>query len=156
MTFENKTGLGVHSSYGKRNKCGSVGSESTDGSIRTYSIDITGESLNSTFLPKVVIPKGARLNNAMIRVDQAFVISTGGTVAFGNAAAPASNGIVVTEAELEAVGTKYVLDGGAGTWDQTNGTGLTADSAIGKTVSGTVDPTVGRATLLLTFLQKAV
>ena len=156
MAYENKTGLNVYSQYGKRNTGGSVGSETTDGSTRTYSIDFTGESLNSGFLPKVVLPKGARITNAILRVDQAFVVSAGGTVAFGNAAGPVANGIVLSEAELEAVGTKYVTDTGAGTWDMTTSTGLAADSAIGKTVNGTVDATTGRATLLLTFVQKAV
>jgi hypothetical protein len=156
MAFENKTGLNVYSQYGKRNTGGSVGSETTDGSTRVYSIDFTGESLNSGFFPKVVLPKGARITNAILRVDQAFVVSTGGTVAFGNAAGPVANGIVISEAELEAVGTNYITDTGSGTWDMTASTGLAADSAIGKSVSGTVDATAGRATLLLTFVQKAV
>lgn len=153
MSFENKTGLNVFSSYGKRNTGGTVGSETTDGSSREYSIAFTGESLNSDFLPPVTLPKGAKFKSAILRVDEAFAVSAAGTVTFGGTV-PGTNGIVLTEAELEAVGTKTPASTGAGTWAVGSATGTTAAEKITKAISGTVTATQGKATLILTFVNK--
>lgn len=153
MSFENTSGLGVYSSYGKRSTGGSVGSETTDGSTRDYSITITGESLNSSFLPSVSLPKGSKFKGAILRVDEAFAVSTGGTVTFGGTA-PGTNGIVLTEAELENIGTKVPASTGAGTWAVASATGTTAAQLITKAISGTVTATQGKATLILTFVNK--
>lgn len=153
MSFENSTGLGVYSSYGKRNTGGTVGSETSDGSRRDYSISFTGESLNSGFLPGVSLPKGSKLNGAILRVDEAFAVSAGGTVTFGGTV-PGTNGIVLTKAELEAVGTKTPASSGAGTWATNSATGTTAAQFINKAVTGTVTATQGKATLILTFVNK--
>lgn len=153
MSFENKTGLNVFSSYGKRSTGGTVGSETTDGSTREYSIAFTGESLNSDFLPPVTLPKGAKFKSAILRVDEAFAVSASGTVTFGGTV-PGTNGIVLTEAELEAVGTKTPASTGAGTWAVGSATGTTAAEKITKAISGTVTATQGKATLILTFVNK--
>ena len=153
MSFENTSGLGVFASYGKRSTGGSVGSETTDGSTRDYSITITGESLNSSFLPSVSIPKGSKFKGAILRVDEAFAVSAGGTVTFGGMV-PGTNGIVLTEAELEAVGTKVPASTGTGNWAVASATGTTAAQFIYKAISGTVTATQGKATLILTFVNK--
>lgn len=153
MSFENSTGLGVYSSYGKRNTGGTVGSETSDGSSRDYSISFTGESLNSGFLPGVSLPKGSKLKGAILRVDEAFAVSSGGTVTFGGTV-PGTNGIVLTEAELEAIGTKTPASTGTGTWATNSATGTTAAQFINKAISGTVTATQGKATLILTFVNK--
>ena len=153
MSFENKTGLNVFSSYGKRSTGGTVGSETTDGSTREYSIAFTGESLNSDFLPPVTLPKGAKFKSAILRVDEAFAVSASGTVTFGGTV-PGTNGIVLTEAELEAVGTKTPASTGAGTWAVGSATGTTSAEKITKAISGTVTATQGKATLILTFVNK--
>jgi hypothetical protein len=157
MSYENLTGLGVYTSYGKRDTGGSVGSETTDGSTRDYSIAFTGASLNSGFLPPVTVPKGSHFKGAMLRVDEAFSITgTSPTVIFGGTA-PGTNGIVLTEAELEAVGTKVPASTGTGTWAVASATGTTAAEKIAKTLGGTtpaVAATQGKATLILTFVNK--
>ena len=153
MSFENSTGLGVFSSYGKRDTGGTVGCETSDGSTRDYSIAFTGESLNSGFLPGVTIPKGSKLKGAILRVDEAFAVSAGGTVAFGGNV-PGTNGLTLTEAELEAVGTKTPSSSGSGTWATTSATGTTSAQFINKAVTGTVTSTQGKATLILTFVNK--
>ena len=153
MSFENTSGLGVFSSYGKRSTGGSVGSETTDGSTRDYSITITGESLNSSFLPGVSLPKGSKFKGAILRVDEAFAVSAGGTVTFGGNL-PGTNGIVLTEAELENIGTKVPASTGTGTWAVASATGTTAAQFIYKAISGTVTATQGKATLILTFVNK--
>lgn len=153
MSFENKTGLNVFSSYGTRTTGGSVGVETSDTSTRNYSVAFTGESLNSGFLPPVVIPRGSRLIRAILRVDEAFAVTTGGSVTFGGTV-PGTNGIVLTEAELEAVGTKAPASTGAGTWSTSSATGTTAAERVTRAISGTVTATQGKATLILTFVNK--
>jgi hypothetical protein len=157
MTYENKTGTGVYASYGKRDTGGSVGSERTIGSTRDYSIAITGASVNSGFLPPIVVPKGSKFVKALLRVDEAFNLTgTTPTVIFGGTA-PATNGIILSEAELEAIGTKVPASTGTGTWAVASATGTTAAEKIAKTIGGTtpvVDATVGKATLILTFVNK--
>jgi hypothetical protein len=157
MTYENKTGIGVFASYGKRDTGGSVGSERTSGSTRDYSLTLTGASVNSGFLPTVVVPKGSKFVKAILRVDEAFNITgTTPTVIIGGTA-PATNGIVLAEAELEAIGTKTPASTGTGTWAVASATGTTAAEKIAKALGGTspvVDATVGKATLILTFVNK--
>lgn len=157
MSFENSTGLNVFTSYGKRDTGGTVGSETTDNSTRDYSIAFTGASLNSGFLPPVTLPKGAKFVKAVLRVDEAFSLTgTSPTVIFGGTA-PATNGIVLTEAELEAVGTKTPASTGAGTWAVASATGTTSAEKITKALGGTspvVSATQGKGTLILTFINK--
>jgi hypothetical protein len=157
MPFENTAGLAVSNFYGARETGGSVGLERSDDSVHQLSIAFTGASINSTFLPPVVVPKGAQFKRAILRVDEAFSITgTSPTVIFGGTA-PATNGIVLTEAELEAIGTKTPASTGTGTWAQASATGTTAAERVTRTLGGTtpvVSPTVGKATLILEFVNK--
>lgn len=157
MGFENSAGIGVSNHYGARNTGQSVGLEDSDGSVRTVSIAFTGASLNNAFLPPVYVPKGCLFRRAVLRVDEAFAITgTTPTVIFGGTA-PATNGIVLSEAELEAIGTKVPASTGAGTWAVASATGTTASEKVAKALGGTtpvVSPTVGKATLVLEFAFK--
>lgn len=157
MAFENSAGIAVNNQYGPRNTGFSIGVEQSTDSIHQLSIAITGESLNSSFLPPVVVPKGAHFLRAVLRVDEAFVVTgTNPTVIFGGTA-PATNGIVLTKAELEAVGTKIPASTGTGTWAVASATGTTAAEKVTKTLGGTtpaVSSTVGKGTLILEFINK--
>ena len=157
MAFENAAGINVFNHYGARSTGGSVGVEHSKDSVHQLSIALTGESLNSSFLPPVVVPKGAHFLRAILRVDEAFVVGgTTPTIEIGSAGSTATNGFVVTEAELEAVGTKIVTSTGAGTWSTTSATGLTAAAkvAIAKEGDTTVTSGVGKGTLILEFINK--
>jgi hypothetical protein len=103
------------------------------------------------------VPKGTQFKRAILRVDEAFSITgTSPTVIFGGTA-PGTNGIVLTEAELEAIGTKTPASTGTGTWAQSSSTGTTAAERVTRTLGGTtpvVSPTVGKATLILEFVNK--
>lgn len=157
MPFESNTGLGVFSQYGSRTTGGSVGSEETSNSVRNYSISFTGESLNSGFLPPVVLPRGSKLLRAILRVDEVFTLGgTSPTVIFGGTA-PATNGVVITSAELGTVGTKTPASTGTGTWAVASTTGATAAERITRALGGTsptVTSGVGKATLILEFVNK--
>lgn len=157
MPFENTAGLGVNNFYGARNTGGSVGVEQSQDSIHQLSIAFTAETLNGTYLPPLVIPRGAKFLRYILRVDEAFNITgTNPTVIFGGTAA-ATNGVVLTEAELEAVGTKTPASTGTGTWAVASATGTTAAERITKALGGTtpvVVPGVGKATLIAEYLFK--
>lgn len=152
MSFENSTGLNVFTSYGKRGTGGSAGSETTDGSTRAYSFTLTGASLNTAFIPNVVLPKGSRLLSAVIVVDEAFIATGGVGLAITGQGADSQG---ITEAEIEAVGTKALGTAAAGNWAPASVTGTSAASKFSLLKAGTFDPTKGKATVILTFFNKS-
>lgn len=157
MPFENSAGLGVNTHYGARNTGGSAGVEHSQDSIHQLSVAFTAESLNGSYLPPLVIPRGAKFLRYILRVDEVFAISgTTPTVIFGGTA-PATNGIVLTEAELETVGTKTPASTGTGTWAVASTTGTTAAERITKALGGTspvVAAGTGKATLIAEYIFK--
>lgn len=155
MGYEANTGLGVSNQYGQRVTGNSIGVEHTENSVSILSISFTGKSLNETFMPPVKVPKGALFLRYRLRVDEAFNLTgTTPTVIFGGTA-PATNGVVLSEAELEAIGTKTPASAGTGTWATASTTGTTAAELVTKTLGGTlpvVDATVGKAILEAEYL----
>lgn len=158
MGYENSAGLGVFNQYGRRDTGGSVGVERSDDSIHVMSINITGAMLNGTFIPPVVMPKGALVKSYRLRVDEAFVLGgTTPTVRFGSSGSVATNGVVLTEAEMENIGTKVPASAGAGTWSTTSSTGLTAAAEVAFDMGGTnptSSSTAGKATLMIEYVYK--
>jgi hypothetical protein len=157
MSYENKTGIGVFSQYGARTVGTSVGLETSNDSIQKLSIEFSGTSLQDSFLPPLVIPKGAHFLRYVLTVHEAFNITgTTPTVIFGGTA-PATNGVVLTEAELEAVGSKVPASAGAGTWSTTSATGTSASEKVTFALGGTtpvVVTGVGKATLTAEYIYK--
>ena len=157
MPFQNQAGIGVNNFYGARDTGGSVGLERSHDSIHTLSIAFTGDSLNSSFLPPVIYPKGAKFLRAYLRVDEAFTLGgTSPTVIFGGTA-PATDGIVLTQAELTAVGSKTPASTGTGTWAVASATGPLTAQRVTRTLGGTsptVTAGVGKATLVIEFQNK--
>lgn len=160
MPYANQAGLGVNNFYGARDTLSGtgVGVETSNDSVHQLSISFSGTSLNDAFMPPVVIPKGALFKRAILRVDEAFAISgTSPTVLFGAVGAEATNGIVLTEAELETAGTKTPASTGTGTWAQNSTTGVATAAKVGKALGGTspvVTSGVGKATLILEYFNK--
>lgn len=154
MGFEASTGLGVSNQYGPRNTGGSIGTEKSHNSLQTMSIELTGEMLNSSFMPPYFVPSGAKVVRATLRVNEAFTVSAAGTVAIGGTA-PGTNGVVLTEAQLEAVGTKDVSSVAIGTWATASATGTTASQKVAKLITGTVTSGVGKATLVVEYINTA-
>mgnify|MGYP000022835128 CR=1 FL=1 len=162
MGFENTAGLGVNNQYGVRATGGAIGNEHGYGSTVVLKIDLTGQSIADAvagFMPPVVVPKGALFKRATLRVDEVFVIGgTSPTVRIGASGSIGTNGIVLTEAELEAVGTKVPASTGAGTWAQSSSTGTTAAAKVALDLGGTsptVSATAGKATLILEYISNA-
>lgn len=158
MTFKNQAGIGVFQNYGKRDTGSAVGLEDSDGSVFRLTVQLTGSTLNDLFVPPVVVPKGAKFRKYELRVDEAFALGgTSPTVLIGASGAPGTNGVVITKAELEAVGTKDLGTVGAGTWAVASTTGTTAAAKVGIALGGTspTATTAGKASLVLEFFSKA-
>jgi hypothetical protein len=155
MSYENTAGIQVNNQYGPRNTGGAIGLEQTQDSVMTFSYDLTGEMLNSGFVPKVKVPKRALLRKAYLIVDEVFVVSAAGTVAIGGTA-PGTNGVVLTEAKLEALGVSDVSALAIGTWATASATGTTGAELITKAITGTVGATSGKGTLVMEFEAKSV
>ena len=71
--------------------------------------------------------------------------------------APATDGIVLSQTELQSIGTKTPASTGTGTWAQGSATGTTAAQKVAKALGGTtptVTAGVGKATLILEFVNK--
>ena len=160
MAYENKAGINVNNFYGARQTGGGIGLEHSYGTTFTLRVDLTGQSINDAingFTPPVVIPKGAKFTSATLRVDEAFSMTgTTPTVQIGAAGSVATNGFVLSETELETVGTKAIASAGAGTWATNSATGTTAASKVAFALGGTtpvVATTAGKATLILEYVN---
>lgn len=158
MTFKNNAGIGVSQNYGARATGNSVGLENGYNSTFLLSVTLTGQSLNDGFVPPVVVPKGAKFKSATLRVDEAFALGgTSPTVRIGANGSIGTNGIVLTKAEMENVGTKTPASTGAGTWAFSSTTGTTAAAKVAVDMGGTspTSTTAGKAVLVLEYFNKA-
>lgn len=153
MAYEALTGLGISNQYGARQTGGAIGLEHGENSRHVLSFSLTGEMLNSAYAPPVYMPKGAKVIRATLRVDEVFVVSAAGTVAIGGTA-PGTDGVVLTEAKLEALGTSDVSSLAVGTWATASATGPLTAQKVAKAITGTVAATSGKATLVVEYFNK--
>lgn len=153
MGYENTAGLGVTNQYGVRNTGGAVGLEHGENSTHVLTVNLTGEMLNSAYVAPMKMPKGALVRRATLRVDEVFVVSALGTVAIGGTA-PGTDGVVLTEAKLEALGTSDVSSLAVGTWATASATGPLTAQTIAKAITGTVGATSGKGTLTVEYYYK--
>lgn len=153
MAYENSAGLGVTNQYGARQTGGAVGLEHGENSTNILTFNLTGEMLNSAYVAPMKMPKGALVRKATLRVDEVFVVSALGTVALGGTA-PGTDGVVLTEAKLEAVGTSDVSSLAVGTWATASATGPLTAQTITKAITGTVGATSGKGTLTVEYYYK--
>lgn len=161
MAYENKAGLNVNNQYGARASGGALGRTEEDGHIATLVYELTGEMINTAlsggYVPPVVVPKGALFTRAFLRVDEAFALTgTTPAVSIGAVGSLGTDYISLSQAELQAVGTKKPASTGNGTWSQASATGTTANSKVGIALTGTtpaVTTGVGKASLVLEFVN---
>lgn len=162
MSYENSAGLKVSNHYGPRDTGGSVGVETGKNSEKFLRVSLTGQSINDAlngFIPPVVVPKGVRFKSATLRVDEVFVVTgTTPVLEVGAKGSEATNGVTITEAQLEALGTYDVSTALAGTWATNSATGTAAAANVSMILGGTtpaVDPSQGKATLVLEMVDIA-
>lgn len=152
MAYEKDKVRKVYTHYGPRVTGGGIGQEESINSVRRFTVGISDVTIGKApYIAPVVIPKGAKLSKATLFVHSASNIAASATVTIGDS----TNGIVITEADLKAEGTKDVSDDAIGTWAVDSGTGLTADQEIKITNSDkTTAKFTGEATLVLEFEYK--
>ncbi len=142
MAVELGTIRGVRNIYGTRETGGAVGIIKTEGISNELTVDVTGDVLNDLLIATVVIPAGSILQAAYFETTEVFVL--GGTtpaLEIGTSGSEATNGVTVTEAQLEAVGADDITAALAGTWAAAGA--LAADTTVGIAFSGST-PTATR------------
>lgn len=147
MGFESNSGLGTRNFYGPRsNKEGIEGGIKTEGSVQELSLKFTGANINDDVFSSDLaqLPAGARILDAVVRIDEVFVL--GGTtpvINIGTDGSESTNGISIDETRGEASATYVDADTGIainGTWAAT----LAAATQVSVALSGTT-PTVTSA-----------
>lgn len=159
MAYEKTSGLNVFNQYGPRDTGGTIGVERSTDSVHQLSIGFTGDSLAvGEFVAPVVMPAGARILRYVLVIDEAFTVTgTTPTLLFGSAGSVATNGVALSEAELEAEGAKIPVDTGSGTWSTTSATGLTAAAEVAFELGGTTPAIAagsGKGTLIVEYIYK--
>ena len=157
MAYENSAGLGVNNQYGPRGTGNTVGVETDRDSVHTMSVTFNSRSLQDAYLSPFNLPRGAKVLRYLLRVDEAFTLTGTTPTLIVGGTAPATNGVVITAAELAAVGTKTPASTGTGTWAVASATGTTATERVTKALGGTtpaVTVGTGSGTLIVEYLFK--
>lgn len=148
MGYETATqGLGAtRNFYGPRdNDEGTEGSHKTFGTRQQKVLDISSQSItdNVFAVDLAFLPAGALLVGAFVQVVEAFVMGgTTPTILVGTEGSEVTNGLVISEALGEAIGTTDITSTLTGTWavDSVGGVG-TSDTQI-SVVLGGATPTI--------------
>lgn len=144
----------VSTHYGPREVGGTVGVPNTVGFMNELVIDFTGATVNAAAFPLIPpsFPAGANIEDAFLEVQEVFAL--GGTtpaVEVGTEGTEAVNGVTLSEAQLEALGTYDVTPEISGTW----GTSFATETVVGIALSGTT-PTItnaGKARLVIRYIK---
>lgn len=151
MTMSKETDAirGTSSVYGTVEPGRAFGVVSTDGVSVEYRLDLTGQLLSDLVILDAVIPADTAVLKAVIVVEEAFDLAASSVVEVGTDGSEATNGVSITEANLESTGRTDITAALAGTFDAE--AVLAADTTIGIAFSaGSVsDASVGKARLLL-------
>jgi hypothetical protein len=119
MSFENNTGLGVHTWYGPRTDAvRGANKVMTKGALNEVSLEFTGESLANpeNVQTGIHIPAGALITEAYVEVDEAFILDVAAVVSVGEKGSAATNGFDITSL-LAAEGADIVTTK-SGTYDE--------------------------------------
>jgi hypothetical protein len=151
MSFEADATRGVKNHYGPRTTGKGLGRIRTAGSEVELTVDLTGDSIGSLLNGDVYLPAGALPTEWFLDVSEAFSVSAAATLDIGTDGSEATNGLEITEALLEAVGTTKSSTF-AGTWAAS----LAAETLVGHALTGTVsDDTIGKARLVIRYINVA-
>lgn len=157
MSYDNGSGINVYNHYGPRKLGGATGVIKTQGSDNELCVIVTGEFLNTEFLPEVVIPAGAVVTKATAHVTEAFDLGgTTPTIAVGTSGTETTNGVTLDEASAEATGYYDITANLIGTWGSE--AALDADTTVGLDMGGTsptADETAGRVVFVITYANVA-
>ena len=146
----------VSQHYGARDTGKTVGVTNSDGFVREMVIDLDGDVVGNEAYPLQApkLPANVRIEDVFLEVSEAFVL--GGTtpgVEVGTATSEATNGVSITEAQLEAVGVYDLTGALSGTWAAAGG--LVAETLVGLALSGTspTSTSAGKARLVVRYFR---
>lgn len=146
----------VHSRFGTVGLGQQAGIYETDGAEWEVSLTITGEQLvrdaatNDGFLVPLKLPVGAVVKDVIAQVKSAFTLTgTTPTILIGTEGSEGTNGVSISQAQAQAVGT-YVLTLN-GTWASP----IAASTQIGMALGGTspVSAKTGSMDIVIRYLK---
>lgn len=150
MSKENSAGLGVTNRYGTLpTPDAAAGVFKTEGLYNELVIEFSGDNVNNDDISGF-IPAGARPVSWVMEVKSAFTLTgTSPVLNFGTDGSEATNGMELSEANLESVGT-ITSTTFAGTW----GARLAADTTVSAALDGT-SPTIagGEGRLIIRYVK---
>jgi len=155
----NRIRTGTSSIYGPRDTGGQVGVYKTEGALNEMVFDVTARGLADGVYSPTYLPKNAVVIKAYMEVLEAFNLQGSSVLKIGTSGSEATNGLSITEAQLEAAAPSYVdlTSTLAGTWDgevpQTAARLVNAVfSAGGLTAAAAY---VGRAKVVIQYVKTA-
>ena len=132
----------VHNHFGQRELGNVAGSIKTEGREVELTLDINEEVITNggPLLVDLVIPAGAVVTGAYARIDSAFTLGgTTPTINIGTDTSEGTNGIEISEAQGEAVGSYNIFASAQGTWAAP----LAAATTVGVALGGTNPTSTG-------------
>lgn len=168
MALESTAGLGVLNSYGPRTVNQSYGGQQPDDVVKYVSIEFTAPSTGMAAAAwavqgiDAIIPAGAVFLHADVIVETAFDALTALTIgtykASDGTTAIDADGLVTAAGSaltaIDAVGDRLV-GAGAQLVTGTAGLGALAENAVIRVLYTGSAPTVGKARLLVSYVNKA-
>lgn len=147
---------GVAQNYGGRTPGRAAGVIKTEGAKNQLAIQLTGQLLSDKVLLPLFLPSGATFTgDAKLIVSEAFDLAAVSVVEIGEALLESTNGISLTEANLESTGVKDVSSGLAGEWAANSQLPHDQEVAIVFSAGSVTDAAVGKATLILDYIKVA-
>lgn len=150
---------GTSTVYGFRETGGQAGIYQTDGALNELVFDLSARALRDLVFSPTYLPAKAVVIKAYMELTEAFNLQGSSVLKIGTSGTEATNGLSITEAQLEASPTSYVdlTSTLAGTWD--NETPLAAKALVsaafsaGGLTSGAA--LVGRAKIVVQYVKTA-
>lgn len=141
MSYENSAGLNVSNHYGSRDSGKTIGVVKTEGVMQELKINVDAAMMDAEAYPLVVptLPAGAIIDSVYAKVTEVFIFGgTTPTILIGTETSEVTNGLVMSEAQAEALGSYDLTGTLTGTW----GAPLAADTILGLAHGGS-SPTNG-------------
>lgn len=154
MSFTIATKRGVAQHYGARSVGRAAGIVKTEGAKNELVIHLTGQMLSDKIVLPLYVPAGASFTGvAKLIVDEVFVLAASSVVEVGEEALEATNGISLTEANLESTGVKDVSAGLAGEWAANAQVPHSQRVDIAFSAGSVTTASAGKATLILEYIK---
>lgn len=149
---------GTSTWFGPRDTGGLAGVLKTEGAQNELSIDITGQTLNDLVISPCYVPVGAVITKAYLMLDEAFNLQAASVLEIGTSGSEVTNGVSITEAQLEGTAPDYVdlTTALAGTWDNEVVFGTAAKIGIAFSAGGltaSVGKASGKARVVIEYLK---